>query len=158
VPLNVQVVNSDNEVVATKIVTAFYNADDGIFFSHVDIDDTLPDNEYVIKIKADRYLRKLMPGFFAIKPGQTTQLPITDFVSGDVNGDNQINVLDYNVLYDCGYGALDPLPMLDQKSVFQKEVCQAHPEKEFSDLNDDGKVSASDYNLFIRELSVQAGE
>jgi hypothetical protein len=158
VPLNVQIVNSDNEIVATKIVTAFYNADQGVYFSHVDIPDTLPANEYVIKVKADKYLRKLMPGFFTINPGQTTTVPQTQFVGGDVNGDNQLNILDYNVLYDCGYGALDARPIVDPKSVFHSTVCQAHTEKDNADTNDDGKISATDYNLFIRELSVQVGE
>jgi len=158
VPLNVQVVNSDNQVVSTKIVTAFYDADNGIYFSHVDIPTSLPKDEYVIKIKGDKYLRKLMPGFFTITPGQATTLPKTDLVTGDVNGDNQINVLDYNVLYDCGYGALRTLPMVDLHSQFHSDVCQSHTDRNNADLNDDGKISSSDYNLFVRELSVQSGE
>ena len=158
VPLNVQIVNSDNKVVATKLVTAFYDADNGIYFSHVDVPTTLPKDDYVVKVKADNYLRKLMPGFFTIEPGKATVLPKTDLAAGDINGDNQINVLDYNVLYDCGYGALKPLPIVDSRSLFHSQVCESHQERNGSDVNDDGRISASDYNLFIRELSVQTGE
>jgi hypothetical protein len=158
VPLNVQIVNSDNKVVATKLVTAFYDADNGVYFSHVDVPTTLPKDDYVVKVKADNYLRKLMPGFFTIEPGKSTTIPKTDLIAGDVNGDNQINVLDYNVLYDCGYGALKPLPIVDSRSQFHSQVCDSHQEKKGADVNDDGRISASDYNLFIRELSVQTGE
>lgn len=156
--LNVQVVNSDNQIVATKIVPAFFDADQGIFFSNVVINESLPAGEYVVKAKADGYLRKLMPGFFTIKPGEKTILPSTGMVAGDVNGDNQLNVLDYNILYDCGYGVIFPLPMIDLRSVFNSPACQAHAEKEDADVNDDGRISASDYNLFLRELSVQVGQ
>jgi hypothetical protein len=156
--LNVQVVNSDNQIVATKIVPAFYDADQGIFFSNVAINETLPEGEYVVKVKADKYLRKLMPGFFTIKPGEKTTLPSTNMVAGDVNGDNLLNILDYGILYDCGYGAIQPLSMIDPRSLYHNAACESHQEKEHADLNDDGRISGSDYNLFIREISVQIGE
>jgi hypothetical protein len=156
--VSIQLVNEDNEIIATKIAPAFYNAEQGTFFSNVVINDTIPEGDYVVKVKTDRYLRKLMPGFFTLTPGKKFTMPVAQLVAGDINGDNRIDALDYNVLYDCGYGKLDPLSMSDPNSAFKNKQCQSHAQKENADLNDNGKVEHSDYNLFIREISVQFGE
>lgn len=156
--LEVEVVNSDNETVSAKTVPAFYNIDGGVFFSHVDVPTTLPDNEYVVKIKTDKYRKKIMPDFFRIQPGKTTQLPQGDLIAGDVNNDNAINILDYNILNDCGYGVLKPLSMMSKSSLYNSAACQAHEERQHADLNDNGTVEKGDYNLFLREFSVQFGD
>lgn len=157
-PLNIQIVNTDNEIVATKLTTAFYNTDKGVFFSNAIINEPLTPGDYVVKVKTDRYLRKLMPGFITISPGKTNNIAVTDLVAGDINGDNALNILDYNILYDCGYGAIKPLQMLNEKSLYNSDECIAHDDREFADLNDNATIEASDYNLFLRELSVQFGE
>lgn len=156
--LNIQIVNEENEIVATKIAPAFYNSDTGIFFSNVVINDPLPQGDYVVKVKADAYLRKLMPGFLTVEPGEKNIMKLTDLIAGDINNDNVINALDYNTLYDCGYGVLKPYPMINARSAYKTKACQSHDNKENADLNNNGVVEASDYNLFIRELSVQFGD
>ena len=101
---------------------------------------------YTIKVKTQKYLRKLVPGIHDIKNGVAYLVPQFQMVAGDVNGDNILNVLDYNILTDC-YSDLKPA------------LSCPDPNKKFiSDLTDDGKVNAFDYNLFIRELSVQQGD
>ena len=156
--LNVQIVNEDNQIVATKLAPAFYNSDTGHFDSHVVINDPIPDGDYIVKVKTDPYLRKLMPGFLTVKSGAKNVMKPTELVAGDINGDNVINVLDYNVLYDCGYGELDPLPMINNKSEFNNKRCSGHDERKHADLDDNGTIASPDYNLFIRELSVGFGQ
>ncbi len=156
--ISIQVLNDSNQIVVTRIGTVKYNGQTGNFNGLVDLGIGLTEGNYVVKIKSDRYLRKLLPGFYELTPGKEFQVREIDLVAGDINDDNVLNVLDYNVLYDCGYGSLSPLPMTDFKSKFQQQACQSHSTKQNSDLNDNGIVSSSDYNLFIRELSVQLGE
>lgn len=79
-------------------------------------------------------------------------------IAGDINDDNQLDVEDYNILRDCGYGALNPLPISDPTSEYNSPTCQSHQFKNNADLNDDGIIDSHDFNLFIRELSVQAGD
>jgi hypothetical protein len=79
-------------------------------------------------------------------------------VTGDTNNDNVLNILDYNALLDCGYGELNPLPINDPNSTYNSKECQVHTPTEDVDLNDDGIINSTDYNLFLRELSVQNGD
>lgn len=156
--LNIQIVNEDNQVVATKLTTAFFNSSTGTFDSHVVVNDPIPQGDYIVKVKTDPYLRKLMPGFLTVEPGKKNEMKSTGLVTGDINGDNAINILDYNLLYDCGYGQIDPLPMINNKSKYNSTICKNHDRREYTDLNDNGTVNSADYNLFIRELSVGFGQ
>ena len=73
-------------------------------------------------------------------------MPNVSLVTGDINNDNALTILDYNVLIDC-YSDLLPA-----------RNCSDQNKKASADLSDDGAVNASDYNLFLRELSVVSGE
>lgn len=156
--LLVQVFNTSNQVVASNTAPIIYDSDSGTFQGEVGLAKTLPSGNYSIKIQTDRYLRKLIPGIQEITAGQETQVSTTQMVTGDTNNDNVLNILDYNALLDCGYGLLNPLPMNDPNSVFHSSFCQVHTPTEDIDLNDDGVINSTDYNLFLRELSVQNGD
>jgi len=65
-------------------------------------------------------------------------------VSGDVNNDNQLTNADYDIIMGC-YSDLQPAKNCDATR------------KAAADLSDDGKVNHDDYNLFMREISVQNG-
>lgn len=156
--LNVQLVNEDNQLVATKLITAFYNSNEGTFDSHYVLNDPLPKGDYILKVKTEPYLRKLMPGFMTVEPGKKNVMEVTELITGDINGDNVINVLDYNILFDCGYGAIEPLPIVDPDSSYHNKSCRAHLEKKYADLDDNGTIDSTDYNLFIRELSAGFGQ
>lgn len=100
---------------------------------------------YQLKFKTERYLRKQIP-ILQITPGTTIILPTLTLVNGDSNNDNIINVLDYNMIMDC------------YSDVLAARACTDANKKLMTDLTDDGKVNQYDYNLFLRELSVQVGE
>jgi hypothetical protein len=53
---------------------------------------------------------------------------------GDINEDNVLNILDYNLLLNC-YSDLSP----------QRGPCDAN-QKAAADLTDDGRVQQFDYN------------
>lgn len=104
----------------------------------VDIPNTIASGTYDIKVKADKYLRKL------IKDVQTTQNTTTrisqiTLVLGDINGDNKLDIQDYNILIDC-FGANA-----------SSQACGNN--KDFADLDDNGRVDGVDYNLFLRSMA-----
>lgn len=100
---------------------------------------------YNVKVKTDKYLRKLIPGVHKFEGG-TLEIAQFQMIAGDINGDNVLDVLDYSQIYDC-YSDLS-----------SARSCTDAGKKFKADLNDDGKVQQFDYNLFVRELAVQEGD
>ncbi len=143
--LSVQVVNASNVLVTTLSGTITYSPSSGGFSGSVSLGSTVPTGSYLVKVKTDKYLVKQLPGIITLTQGQTTTIPPVSLIVGDINNDNTLNILDYNILLGCYSDFLPPTS------------CPGTNGKE-SDLNDDGSVNASDYNLFLRELSVQSGE
>jgi len=49
--------------------------------------------------------------------------------------------------------------MADPNSIYNTEFCISHNEfRELADVEDNGIINGADYNLFLRELSVQFGD
>lgn len=156
--VKIEIINSNNEVVKTAGGDIIYSADDGSFIGTYDLGANFPEGNYNIKVKTPRYLRRLVPGIQKIKPLTINTIDPTGMVAGDVNDDNILNVLDYNALLDCGYGAIEPLPIEDAHATFHSANCQVHTPVDNIDIDDNGIVNSADYNLFLRELSVQSGD
>ena len=157
--LSVTIIDSNNEPISTQSGSIAYNAGQGNFTTELDLGPSFPTGNYSIKIKSDRYLRKQTSGIISIQNLKQNTAPQTALVAGDVKSDNILNALDYNILLDCGYGAIKPLPIADPNSLFSSQFCKSHePYKANADLEDNGIVNSSDYNLFLRELSVQNGD
>lgn len=90
-----------------------------------------------ILIKIDKYLRKLVQytktpsnGTFAINiPSDTV------FASGDIDGNNVIDIRDYEIIRGC----------------IKDKTCVS---KDLADLNEDGVIDGIDYNVFLKSLSL----
>ncbi|MFH1187129.1 MAG: hypothetical protein V1697_03065, partial [Candidatus Levyibacteriota bacterium] len=111
---------------------------------------TFASDDYTVKIKSEGYLRRLIPGIQSLKQGSNTMTQV-NLVTGDINNDNAINILDYNILISCSsftsIGSRNPA------------LCNSNANfKILSDLYDDGTIDHFDYNLFLREYSVQNGD
>lgn len=155
----VVVFDSNNQPIKDATESLHYDSGSGMFLSNVDLGPTFPTGNYNVKVKTDRYLRKLIPGIINIKSLQQNQVPQTGMVAGDIKDDNVLNVLDYNILRDCGYGLISPLPLADPNSTYSSDDCKGHNEfRPNSDIDDNGTINSADYNLFLRELSVQIGD
>ncbi|HSX08601.1 MAG TPA: dockerin type I domain-containing protein [Candidatus Saccharimonadales bacterium] len=142
--VTVSVFNSQNQQVAQKQGTIIYNSPTGLFEGRIDLGSQFDSGTYTVKVQTPQFLRGLIPGIQTISSGQVTTLPKVTLIAGDINGDNQVNILDYNVLMGC-YS--DLLPATD-----------CTPDNNIlSDLTDDGAVNQFDYNLFLRELSNVGG-
>lgn len=156
--LQVEVFNTDNQIVASASAPVNYDPATGTFTGKMGLGQNVTSGNYNVKVKTDRYLRRLVPGILQIQANVENEVPDTQLVAGDTNGDNFLNVIDYNALLDCGYGELNPLPQADANSKFNTQECKAHAPVINVDIDDNGVVNSYDYNLFLRELSVQNGD
>ena len=143
--IEAQVFDKNNVLVTTKQGILLYNATTGSFSGNID-GGPLPSSVYTLKIKASHYLQKMIPGIIFTTSGTQTTLPSVSLINGDSNNDNALSILDYNMLLDC-FSDLSPA-----------KNCADSNKKLMTDLTDDGNVNQFDYNLFLRELSVQTGE
>ena len=139
----VEVFNNDEEIVGTKTGTITYNSATGRFDGTVDLGTSVVPGNYLVKVKTPQFLRESFSGITSLGRG-TNNLPTVTFISGDVNGDNVLNILDYNFILGC-YSDLTPA-----------KACDA-VQKLNTDLDDDGKVNQRDYNLFLREVAGRSG-
>lgn len=102
---------------------------------------------YNLFVKTDKYLRKEVAKLITITSEQTTNIQKTILTSGDINGDNNIGILDYNTYISC-YGT-----KANTSSCISKSAV---------DLNDDGKTDSisdmSDFKLFFSGLLIQQGD
>jgi hypothetical protein len=142
--VTVYVYDDQNALKATKTGLITYSAATGTFKGTVDLGNQLAQGDYTIRIKESTHLRRLVPGIQQLTAGTTNTLPDVQFVAGDINGDNTINILDYNTLVNCYSDLLPAISCTDEAKIA-------------TDLNDNGAVNQFDYNLFLREITVQTG-
>lgn len=140
--VTISVYNASNQLVTTKTGTVIYAPDTKNFLGTILMGD-LPSGQYINKIKTSGFLTKQAGSFQVINAGQTNTIPSVIEVSGDIDNDNKLDILDYNILVSC-FGPKRDTPTCTQKTT--------------ADLNDDGQINGIDYNIFIRELSVQTSQ
>jgi hypothetical protein len=137
---------STSQTVLQTTGNVSYKQTDGTFQGTVTVTN-LPSGTYKLKVSTDKYLQKFTTTTITIGAGVShLTIPPLTLTDGDVNTDNRLSVLDYNQLMDCYSDALPAKECHDSRQNFM------------SDLNDDSKVNQFDYNLFLRELSVQYGD
>ena len=143
--LSVELYNTSGTLLNTISGNITFSNSSGDFSGDVDVPSTVANANYIIKIKSPQYLRRQLPGFLSLVQGQVNIPTSASLITGDVNGDNALSVADYDLIMDC-YADLLPAKSCDATK------------KVSTDLSDDGKVNHNDYNLFLRELSVQQGD
>ncbi len=143
--LTVEIFNNNDQRILQKNTVLTYNNTSGSFTGNVELGTTFPSGTYTIKVKVPTFLKKSIAGIHTIQNGSTTSLPPVTLVAGDANDDNVLNILDYTLIIGC-YSDLSPAKDCDTNRA------------EMTDLNDDKSNNQIDYNLFLREMSVQAGD
>lgn len=145
-PLVVELINTQQQLVATTGGTINYQTTGGNFVGTAGLDSTFPSGQYIIKVRSDGYLKKYVPGIVSLTQGNVHSISGLTLVTGDTNSDNALNILDYNRIRDC-YS--DNAPAIS---------CEDIDKRTETDVTDDGDVNQYDYNLFLREISVQHGD
>lgn len=134
----VQIDNAPGQFSKTQTVPFTYELSAGYFTAKLDIGPELTTGVYEIKIKTDSSFMVTIPSQTITAGGQIA-IPQTTLATGDINGDNVLDTLDYNTIISCYDVAV------------LNDTCTS-AKKQQSDLNDDGLVNGVDYNLFLREM------
>jgi len=140
--VTVSVFTGANQLLLTKQGNIDYSPSSTNFQGMIDMGN-LANGTYLVKVSVPGYLTKQLPGIQTITAQQTNTLPTIAITTGDINSDNQLDILDYSILISC-FG--------------NKQTTASCTNAAGSDINDDGIVDGVDYNLFLRELSIQHGQ
>ncbi len=97
---------------------------------------------YQIKVRLDNTIYKLIPGVYNLNVGETVNTQAVSLNSGDFNRDNSLDLFDYNIILSCMQGT----PLCTQTY------------RTLADLNSDGKTDPADFNVFLKQLDVRAGD
>lgn len=133
--------NTSSSSAVSQKGNIFFNTVSGLFEGGISIGPLIPGN-YLAKIFLDQYLQYLPENIITIASSSagylisTTPLKTVQLVSGDLNNDNVIDLLDYNILLGC----------------FGKDITN-NPSCREADLDDNGVVDGIDYNIFLRSLA-----
>ncbi|MCL4354550.1 hypothetical protein M1349_03745 [Patescibacteria group bacterium] len=114
---------------------------DGTTYSYkgtVTVGSEVPAGSYTVKLNLDNTLVKRVPGIQTVGSG-TVNLPTVTLIPGDLDGDNVLDLHDYNDFISC----------------FGSKQCT---EKKLADFNDDGVIDEIDLNILKIGLAVRNGD
>ncbi|HLD01645.1 MAG TPA: hypothetical protein VJC10_02095 [Patescibacteria group bacterium] len=151
IPLGVNVETSSGSLVSQGFGTVLYDGANGVFKGDIVLEFPVDEGSYTLKLKTPGYLSKKIQDF-PLATLQNAAFESIEFIAGDVNEDNSLDILDYNILLDCGYGSTRV------KSQSKSRCYEHYPYDENADLNLDDVVDQKDYNLFLREKPIRSGE
>ncbi|HSW89160.1 MAG TPA: dockerin type I domain-containing protein [Candidatus Saccharimonadales bacterium] len=149
-PISILVYNSTDDIANAATVplqtiqgTVTFDAPSASFVNPTLTLSTIDSGQYQLFVKIPGYIKKQITidgnAVVALTSGTATQIPTTKLLAGDIDGNNIVDIADYNGLLRCyGLHIANPSP-----------AC-ANPQA--ADLNDDGIVDASDYNIFLYSL------
>lgn len=132
-----------NGQVFTGTGTITFDSQTNNFKGNINMGDNFPEGAYTVKIKTDKYLKKLIPGIQNITIKTTNNMPGTTLNVGDSNSDNKLDASDYNIFLSC-FGQKADLPS-----------CMG---KDTVDYDDNGIIDGVDFNIFLRSLATQEGD
>lgn len=100
----------------------------------------LKNDKYYIKISAENMLQvTVQPIFQELLNTRLNYLPEVILLQGDINSDNQVNIVDYNIALPC----------------FQNKRCEDYT---LIDFNDDNVANVIDYNILLQVFWEKIGD
>jgi hypothetical protein len=138
---------------ATYSGTMTYNSTSGLFTATISLGTNFVTGNYLVKVFTDGYLFRIVPGpLQTITAATTNTMPRANLVVGDIDNNNALNIQDYNILMSCIH---DPIINNPDNGALCGDNAN-YPIR--ADLYDNGVIDNRDYNLFLREYSVQNGD
>jgi len=154
--LNITLLNSSNQAVTVPSAQIIYDsqpsdANYGRFVGTADLGSSFTTGNYTVKVTTDAHLTRRIGDIQLITAGTTNPMSAR-LIAGDITEDNKLTIEDYNILLSC---SKDPsITNPDNGALCAQNANYA----KLSDLDDNGTVDMFDYNLFLREYSVQNGD
>jgi hypothetical protein len=136
--VTIQAFKSGNQLSSSGTTNVTYNSQNGDYKGIVRLDNLENGEFYMLKAQIDGYLIKKYDQPYTISSSDA--LPPITLITGDVNSDNVLNILDYNSIVGCMGSSFNSC---NDKG---------------ADLTDNGQVDVLDLNLFFREISVTSGD
>jgi len=119
--------------------TGYLTYDGSNYFTGVIHLGKLSEGSYFVKIVSPETLQVLaQPAFQKLQIGKTNVISPVTLYQGDLNGDNILDINDFNIALPC----------------FQNTQCTDFR----MDFNDDGVINVLDYNLFLQSYEVLHGD
>lgn len=153
------VFDSSNKKVADKLDSINYNKTTGLFAKTINLGGGFVSGNYTVKVRSDGHLTRLISGIQKIVSGTTNTMPRVNLIAGDLNGDNAIDIRDYNIFVSCSIFSETGVDYSPNAPFDGGVLCDTAGTnyQALSDMDDNGVIDQVDYNLFIREYSVQNG-
>jgi len=141
----VQIFTLKNQLIASGSAVLNFDSSVGAFTAtSVPISTGFPTGTYRVEVRTNYHLSASTSATQTITAGQENSIAPATLVAGDINNDNTLSILDYNIFIGCYTDFLAATSCTPEQQVA-------------TDLNDDGVVNEDDYNLFLRELAAQQG-
>ncbi len=119
----------ENNQVANNVGTLIFNGSQ--YTGSIDPGSEVATGTYIVKVKLNNTLRKnIQPEFQKITAGEATTLPTITLYQGDFDGNNRIDLVDFNIFIGC----------------LDKGEC---PEETLVDLNEDGEINTLDHSILL---------
>lgn len=152
--------SNNNEVIKDKPTKVTYDSAKGYFTGTVNLGGSFVSGNYTVKVKSDGHLKKLALGIQNITHGALAQIPRVNLIAGDINGDNSIDIKDYNIFISCSVFGSSGISFSPNSPFDSGALCNTAGAnyQALSDLDDNEVIDQIDYNLFLGEYSIQNGD
>jgi hypothetical protein len=149
-PVKVNVTNAAGQVIGTATGNVIYDRASGTYKGTVGL-GSIPAGSYIFSVDTpgSPYLDRRIPGIISVPvPAGTTLPEIPELIAGDIDENNAINIIDYNLFSGC-YGA--------------KATTSSCTVGIKADLTNDGSTNApdidlEDYSVLLHSLTTRQGE
>lgn len=143
--------------VDTYQLNAIYDPTTSRYNGTVNLRD-LPTGDYLVKMRLENTLFKVLPGIQHLINGTSNVVPTTlELISGDIvrtgTSDNVIDIKDYSAMNSC----LSALVSNVSVQNVNDPNCGLQIALK-SDFNDDDKIDLKDYNILLRAFTKRVGD
>lgn len=169
--VKVEIFNQNNESIKVASGSVTYDNTSGTFKGSVNLGESWTTGTYTVKVWSPTYLRRQLPGTRTITANTVNNLDDVDLVSSDVDNDNKLSILDYNLIIACytrpgqtvptcsnSSEASDPTNFLTDGVYTPINAGTLKTRAWRVDVDDNGVNNEFDENLFRRDLIVQYGQ
>lgn len=140
---SIQILDNSNKAVKNINSSLTYSRETSNYSAMIYLGPDFATGSYSIRVKFENSLVKLIPGIFQITNGkQTYYNSAATLVTGDLNNDNTLGVIDWTLMIAC----------------IKDEAACTPDVRNIADLNDNGDVDEYDVQILQRGFAIRNGD